>query len=42
MWLWHNGELRGSDEVCIPVSDHGFLYGMGLFETFRTFDGKPF
>lgn len=42
MWLWHNGELRGSDEVTIPVYDHGFLYGMGLFETFRTFEGHPF
>lgn len=42
MWLWHNGELRGSSEVTIPVEDHGFLYGMGLFETFRTFDGIPF
>ncbi|MCT4784385.1 MULTISPECIES: aminotransferase class IV [Exiguobacterium] len=42
MWLWHNGELRGSEEVSVPVYDHGFLYGMGLFETFRTFNGKPF
>lgn len=42
MWLWHNGELRGSSEVTVPVYDHGFLYGMGLFETFRTFDGVPF
>ncbi|MFY9856444.1 MAG: aminotransferase class IV [Exiguobacterium chiriqhucha] len=42
MWLWHNGELRGSSEVTIPVEDHGFLYGMGLFETFRTFNGIPF
>lgn len=42
MWLWHNGELRGSSEVTVPVYDQGFLYGMGLFETFRTFDGVPF
>ncbi|KGI83943.1 class IV aminotransferase [Exiguobacterium mexicanum] len=42
MWLWHNGELRGSSEVTIPVEDHGFLYGMGLFETFRTFNSIPF
>ena len=26
----------------ISVYDHGFLYGMGLFETFRTYEGKPF
>lgn len=42
MWLWHNGELRRSAEVTVSVHDHGFLYGMGLFETFRTFGGVPF
>nr|WP_245955038.1 aminodeoxychorismate lyase [Paenibacillus flagellatus] len=26
----------------ISVYDHGFLYGMGLFETFRTYGGRPF
>ncbi|MFC4777241.1 aminotransferase class IV [Paenibacillus sp. GCM10023252] len=26
----------------ISVYDHGFLYGLGLFETFRTYDGTPF
>lgn len=42
MWLWHNGVIQESSNVTIPVDDHGFLYGMGLFETFRTFDGVPF
>lgn len=26
----------------VSVMDHGFLYGMGLFETFRTYGGVPF
>ncbi|SEL96308.1 4-amino-4-deoxychorismate lyase [Paenibacillus sp. OK003] len=26
----------------VPVTDHGFLYGLGLFETFRTYQGVPF
>ncbi|AOZ92790.1 aminotransferase class IV [Paenibacillus crassostreae] len=26
----------------VSVMDHGFLYGMGLFETFRTYGGTPF
>ncbi len=26
----------------ISVLDHGFLYGLSLFETFRTYGGRPF
>ncbi|SEU31273.1 aminotransferase class IV [Paenibacillus sp. NFR01] len=29
-------------EAVVPARDHGFLYGMGLFETFRTYGGVPF
>ena len=32
----------GGQEAVISVYDHGFLYGMGLFETFRTYEGKPY
>ncbi|ACQ70596.1 MULTISPECIES: aminotransferase class IV [Exiguobacterium] len=42
MWYWHNGELVEREKVLIPVEDHGFLYGMGLFETFRTYEFVPF
>lgn len=42
MILWLNGTLRDESEAVIPAGDHGFLYGMGLFETFRTYGGKPF
>lgn len=41
MKLLIDGQLTNSDEAVISVYDHGFLYGMGLFETFRTYGGKP-
>lgn len=37
-----NGVLTEAADAVIHVSDHGFLYGMGLFETFRTYKGVPF
>jgi len=37
-----NGTVMNANEAVISVYDHGFLYGMGLFETFRTYSGKPF
>jgi 4-amino-4-deoxychorismate lyase len=37
-----NGSLCNEKEALISVYDHGFLYGMGLFETFRTYQGKAF
>lgn len=37
-----NGELTLEQEAKVSVLDHGFLYGMGLFETFRTYESKPF
>jgi len=42
MKLWWNGTIIDESEAVIPITDHGFLYGMGLFETFRTYGGKPF
>lgn len=41
MKLLLNGQLIDSKEAVISVLDHGFLYGMGLFETFRTYGGVP-
>ncbi|MBO9598565.1 MAG: aminotransferase class IV [Cohnella sp.] len=38
--LW-NGRLTDGKTTVISAFDHGFLYGMGLFETFRTYGGKP-
>ncbi|WP_256762294.1 aminodeoxychorismate lyase [Cohnella sp. WQ 127256] len=37
----YNGQLIDRNEAVISAFDHGFLYGMGLFETFRTYDGRP-
>lgn len=41
MKLLLNGEIVEEREAVISVLDHGFLYGMGLFETFRTYGGRP-
>ncbi|NBD28055.1 aminotransferase class IV [Paenibacillus glycinis] len=37
-----NGCVKPQEEAVISVYDHGFLYGMGLFETFRTYGGQPY
>ncbi|OKP96196.1 aminotransferase class IV [Paenibacillus sp. P46E] len=37
-----NNRVVDSKDAVISVLDHGFLYGMGLFETFRTYGGEPF
>lgn len=37
-----NGEVVPVAKAMVSVMDHGFLYGMGLFETFRTYGGQPF
>ncbi|MBP3967208.1 aminotransferase class IV [Paenibacillus lignilyticus] len=43
MKIGWNGSIKLQEEAVISVYDHGFLYGMGLFETFRTYGGgKPY
>lgn len=37
-----NGKLVQLASAVVPVTDHGFLYGIGLFETFRTYQGLPY
>ncbi|HEY4390123.1 MAG TPA: aminodeoxychorismate lyase [Paenibacillus sp.] len=37
-----NGVPTPTAEAVLSVMDHGFMYGMGLFETFRTYGGRPF
>ncbi len=39
MWCWMNGEYRRAEELRISPFDHGYLYGAGFFETFRTYEG---
>lgn len=42
MFVYMNGEVMSKEEAVISPFDHGFLYGMGLFETFRVYNGHPF
>jgi len=37
-----NDRLIDIDKACIPVTDSGFLYGAGLFETMRSYNGVVF
>lgn len=37
-----NGQMIPAEKAMVSVFDHGFLYGLGLFETFRTYGGKCF
>jgi branched-chain amino acid aminotransferase len=37
-----NGRITSQQDAVIPVFDHGFLYGEGVYETLRTYDGRLF
>ncbi len=37
-----NGVITDAAHAVIPVYDHGFLYGEGVYEVFRTYHGVPF
>jgi branched-chain amino acid aminotransferase len=37
-----NGRITPECEAVISVFDHGFLYGEGIYETMRTYHGRPF
>lgn len=37
-----NGRISAEQDAVIPVFDHGFLYGEGIYETIRTYDGRLF
>ncbi|MGE0704181.1 MAG: aminotransferase class IV [Vicinamibacterales bacterium] len=37
-----NGVFFDEAHAVIPVFDHGFLYGEGVYETLRTYGGRPF
>ncbi|WP_059103603.1 aminodeoxychorismate lyase [Shouchella shacheensis] len=42
MYVYVNGEILPKEQATVSVFDHGFMYGLGLFETFRMYNGKPF
>ncbi len=40
--VYVNGVVRPAAEAVVPVYDHGFLYGEGIYETLRTYNRVPF
>ena len=40
--VYVNGQYFPKEEAKISVFDHGFLYGDGIFEGIRAYDGKVF
>jgi branched-chain amino acid aminotransferase len=39
---WLNGRLLPLNEACVPVNDHGLLYGDGVFEGIRIYQRQAF
>ena len=37
-----NGRITGERDAVVSVFDHGLLYGEGIYETLRTYHGRPF
>ncbi len=37
-----NGRITDGGRAVVSVFDHGFLYGEGVYETLRTYNGVPF
>ena len=37
-----NGRISPADQAVVPVYDHGFVYGEGVYETLRTYNRVPF
>jgi branched-chain amino acid aminotransferase len=37
-----NGRVFDQEHAVISVFDHGFLFGEGVYETLRTYNGQPF
>lgn len=42
MYVYINGQFIEQENAKISAFDHGFMYGLGLFETFRVYKGHPF
>jgi branched-chain amino acid aminotransferase len=40
--IWVNGELKPKSQAMVSVYDHGLLYGDGIFEGIRVYQGKIF
>ncbi len=42
MWIYLNGQFVSKNEAKVSVFDHGFLYGDGIFEGIRCYEGIVF
>ena len=42
MYIYLNGDFVGEEEAKVSVFDHGFLYGDGIFEGIRAYNGRIF
>ena len=40
--VYVNGTITPADQAVVPVYDHGFVYGEGVYETMRTYNRVPF
>ena len=40
--VYINGKFLSKNDAKISVFDHGLLYGDGIFETMRSYNGKVF
>jgi branched-chain amino acid aminotransferase len=40
--VYVNGKIAPADQAVVPVFDHGFVYGEGVYETMRTYNRVPF
>lgn len=40
--VYFNGQLVDAAAATLPLSNPGFLHGVGLFETLRAYQGRPF
>ncbi|QIW82094.1 aminodeoxychorismate lyase [Bacillus tequilensis] len=40
--IYVNGRYLEEKDAVLSPFDHGFLYGIGVFETFRLYEGSPF
>ena len=42
MYVYLNGDFVTENEAKVSVLDHGFLYGDGVFEGIRAYNGRIF
>ncbi len=41
-WIIFDGKIKPADQPVVPVVSRGLMYGDGIFETFRIYEGKTF